>query len=246
MKIVIANGNQQAEFILEMFNTKENHIIVINSSKQLAQEIAKKEHVSVVVGQPWRSFILEDADVYDADVFISLCDRDTDNYGCCILAKKMFNVKKCICVVNNPNNVELYKRLGIDSVVSSTYLLAQTIKSESSVESLIKTLSLENNKIMVMETPVLTNYAIANRRIMDINFPKYASIAAIYRNYQMIIPSGQIVLYPKDTLLIVCSPEDQNRILNYIKQEELDAPEVETSVITPEEVASEQDNKEPK
>lgn len=235
MKIVIANGTNQAEFILEMFKAKDNKIIVINSSRQLAQEITNKEHVSVIVGQPWRSYILEEADVYDADVFISLCEKDTDNYACCILAKRMFNVKKCICVVSNPNNVELYKKLGIDSVVSSTYLLAQTIKSESSVESLIKTLSLENNKIMVMEAPVLTNYAISNKRIMDINFPKYASIAAIYRNYQMIIPSGQVVLYPKDTLLIVCDPVDQNRILDYVKRPSATAQKVATSYIKPDE-----------
>jgi len=231
MKIVIANGTQQAEFILEMFKSRENKIIVINSSRQLAKEITNKEHVSVIVGSPWRSFILEEADVYGADVFIALAEKDTDNYACCILAKRMFNVKKCICVVSNPNNVELYKKLGIDSVVSSTYLLAQSIKSESSVESLIKTLSLENNKIMVMETPVLTNYAIANKRIMDINFPKYASIAAIYRNYQMIIPSGQVVIYPKDTLLIVCDPIDQNRILDYVKRADATSGEVKTSLL---------------
>lgn len=231
MKIVIANGTQQAEFILEMFKSRENKIIVINSSRQLAKDITNKEHVSVIVGSPWRSFILEEADVYGADVFIALCERDTDNYACCILAKRMFNVKKCICVVSNPNNVELYKKLGIDSVVSSTYLLAQSIKSESSVESLIKTLSLENNKIMVMETPVLTNYAIANKRIMDINFPKYASIAAIYRNYQMIIPSGQVVIYPKDTLLVVCDPIDQNRILDYVKRVDPTSGEVKTSLL---------------
>jgi trk system potassium uptake protein TrkA len=231
MKIVIANGTKQAEFILEMFKARENRIIVINSSRQLAKEISAKEHVSVIVGRPWRSYILEEADVYDADVFISLCEKDTDSYACCTLAKRMFNVKKCICVVSNPNNVELYKKLGIDSVVSSTYLLAQTIKSESSVESIIKTLSLENNKIMVMEAPVLTDYAIANKRIMDINFPKYASIAAIYRNYRIIIPSGQIVIYPKDTLLIVCDPVDQNRILDYVKRIEKNAPPAKASIL---------------
>jgi len=94
MKIVIANGTQQAEFILEMFKSRENKIIVINSSRQLAKEITNKEHVSVIVGSPWRSFILEEADVYGADVFIALAEKDTDNYACCILAKRMFKRKK--------------------------------------------------------------------------------------------------------------------------------------------------------
>jgi trk system potassium uptake protein len=220
MRIVIANGSKQAAFIIGMFKSKENQLIVINSSRSFANELAHKEHISVLVGSPWRNFVLEEAGVHDADVFISLSDKDTDNYAACILAKKIFNVKKCICVVNNPENVELYKKLGIDSVISSTYLLAQSIKSESSMESLIKTLTLENNKIVVSEIPVLSRYRIANKRIMDIDFPKYASISAIYRNFTVIIPNGQVEIKPKDILLVVCAPEDQKRIYNFIQQED--------------------------
>jgi trk system potassium uptake protein TrkA len=220
MKIVIANGSKQAAFIIGMFKSKENQLVVINSSRSFANELAHKEHISVLVGSPWRNFVLEEAGVHDADVFISLSDKDTDNYASCILAKKIFNVKKCICVVNNPENVELYKKLGIDSVISSTYLLAQSIKSESSMESLIKTLTLENNKIVVSEITVLSRYRIVNKRIMDIDFPKYASISAIYRNFTVIIPNGQVEIKAKDILLVVCAPEDQKRIYNFIQQEE--------------------------
>jgi trk system potassium uptake protein len=220
MRIVIANGSKQAAFIIGMFKSKENQLIVINSSRSFANELAHKEHISVLVGSPWRNFVLEEAGVHDADVFISLSDKDTDNYASCILAKKIFNVKKCICVVNNPENVELYKKLGIDSVISSTYLLAQSIKSESSMESLIKTLTLENNKIVVSEIPVLSRFRIANKRIMDIDFPKYASISAIYRNFTVIIPNGQVEIKAKDILLVVCAPEDQKRIYNFIQQED--------------------------
>jgi len=219
MKIVIANGSKQAAFIIEMFKSRENQLVVVNSSRPVANDLARKEHISVLVGSPWRNYVLEEAGVHDADVFISLSDKDTDNYASCILAKKIFNVKKCICVVNNPENVDIYKKLGIDSVISSTYLLAQTIKSESSMESLIKTLSLENDKIVVLETPVFSKYRIANKKLMDINFPKYASIAAIYRNYTMLIPNGQVEIKPKDNLLIVCAPEDQKKIVAFVSQE---------------------------
>ena len=219
MKIVIANGSKQATFIIGMFKSKENQLIVINSSRSFANELSRKAHISVSVGSPWRKFILEEAGVHDADVFISLSEKDTDNYASCILAKKIFNVKKCICVVNNPENVELYKKLGIDSVISSTYLLAQSIKSESSMESLIKTLTLENNKIVVSEIPVLSRYRIANKRIMDIDFPKFASISAIFRNFTVLIPNGQVEIKPQDILLLVCAPEDQKRVYSFIQQE---------------------------
>jgi Trk K+ transport system NAD-binding subunit len=88
------------------------------------------------------------------------------------------------------------------------------------MESLIKTLTLENDKIVVSEIPVLSKYRLANKRIMDIDFPKYASIAAIYRNFTVLIPNGQVEIKPKDSLLIVCAPEDQKRIFSFIQQED--------------------------
>jgi trk system potassium uptake protein len=219
MKIVIADGGKTASFIIDMFKTRENELVVINSSHTQAASLMKNEHISVYVGNPWRHYVLEEAGVYGADVFIALCEQDTDNFASCTMAKKLFGVKKCICVVNNPENVDLYKKLGVDSVISSTYLLAQSIKSESSVESLIKTLSIENDKIQVIEAVVLAKYKIANCRIMDIDFPKTASIAAIYRKYQIFIPNGQVTLLPRDTLVIVTTPEHRQDVLDFVQKE---------------------------
>ena len=151
MKIVIAGGSYEAEYIIKMFHSHKNDLIVINPSKEEAEILIKREHVAVYVGSPWRYFVLDEANAHDADVFIALCEKDADNYASCLLAKKCFGAKKCICVVNNPLNVNLYKDLGIDSVVSSTYLLGQTIKSESSMEELIKTLSIENDRICMLK-----------------------------------------------------------------------------------------------
>lgn len=218
MIIAIANGSNEAAYLIDLFNTRQNQLIVINSSSSVANYLTKQKHISVTVGNPWRDYVLDEAGVRDADLFVSLCDKDTDNFASCVLAKKIFNVKKCICVVKNPSNVDLYKSLGIDSVISSTYLLAQNIKNESSADSLIKSLSTDNGHIIMIEATILSKYRIANRRIMDISFPKYASIAYIVRNYSFLIPTGQLVLKPKDYLVIACARDDEKKMLEYLQQ----------------------------
>ena len=220
MKIVIAGGSTQAEFIISMFKGKENQLIVINGDPDVAERLMKQCRVKVYIGDPWRKFTLEEADAFDADIFLALTDIDTDNFASCLMAKTVFNVKKCICVVANPNNVDLYKQLGIDSVVSSTYLLAQSIKSESSVESLVKTLSLNSGKISVIESTVLSKHLLCYTKIRDTHFPtRIASIAAIQRGYEVIIPNGDVELQPKDILLVVCDPKNQPKIFNFLQKE---------------------------
>lgn len=219
MKIVIAGGSSQAEFIISMFKKKKNELVVINPNKDVAALLLKRCRIPVYVGAPWRKYVLEEANAYDADVFIALNDSDTDNYACCLLARDVFTARKCICLVNNPKNVELFSKLGIDSVISSTYLLAQSIKDESDVESLVRTLSLDNDKIKIIEAVVLSKYKIAGKRIMDIGFPKTGSIACIQRDGKIIIPNGQVVLEGKDVLMVMTAATNEKKILAFIQQE---------------------------
>ena len=219
MHIVIANGDSDAAYIIDMFNTKENRLTVINGNEAVAQTIMERKHVAVTIGDPWHNTILEAARVYDADIFISLCKKDTDNFASCVMAKRNFHVKKCICAVSNPSNVDLYKKLGIDVVISSTYLLAKSIKNESNAESLIKSLSLDNEKIVMIEATLLPKYWICDQAIKDMGFPKNASIAYVVRNYNFIIPNGDLVLRPMDTLVVACAKENEVEILRFLKRQ---------------------------
>jgi len=219
MKVVIVNGGHEADFIVKMFKQKKNNdIIVINSDKAYCDYISANLQMPVYFGVATKKYVLEETNVRDADVFIALSNSDADNYVACILAKKEFNVKKSICTVTNPKNVELFKKLGIDSVICSTYYLAETIQNESSLENVIKLLSLENEQIVLYEVLISEKYAIANKTIAEIHFPENANISCILRYPHVIIPNGATVLRPKDKLVIVSAPSNQNDVVNFIQR----------------------------
>ena len=218
MKIVVAGGNSAAEYIIRNFKSRSNTLTIINTESEDAHQIVKDNKVPVFFGDPSKRFVLQDANVENADIFIAVGNNDADNYVACLLAKKSFGVKKCICIVQNPNNVEIFKTLGIDSVISSTQLLISSITSESSLEKLIKTMSFEDDKIVLTEVVIKSAYAIAHKHIADIAFPKEGSIACIYRNPRVIIPNGQTLIMPKDKLMFVSAPNDQQTIIDYICQ----------------------------
>lgn len=218
MKIVICDGKNAADYIIKMFSGNKNKLIVINSDREYGANLSKTHRIPVIIGDPSKKQILDIAHIEGADILIALNDRDTDSFVTCRLAKKLYNVKKTICTVHDPNNVDLFKSLGVDSVISSTYLLASSVKTESSLESLIKTMSLENDKIAMLEVTVSENFAIANRKIMEINFPRYANISCIYRQPHVVIPNGQTMILPKDILLIICSPADQEKVIEFVQK----------------------------
>ncbi len=218
MKIVIAGGKHEADFIVKMLKEEHHQLIVINQDREFADYISSNNDIPVFPGDPTKAYCLSDAEADHADVLLALSDNDTDNYITCITAKRLFKIKKTVSKVRNPKNVELFKRLGIDSVISSTYLMGQTILNESSVENIIKTLSIEDEKIIMIEITVENDFQLVNKKIMDIHFPKNINISCIFRDPHVIIPNGSTVIKPEDKLIIVTTPSEQDEIVDYIQR----------------------------
>ena len=218
MKIVITGGKHEADFIIKMLKEEHHQLIVINQDIEFAEYISTNNDISVFPGDPTKAYVLSDAEADNADVLLALSDSDTDNYITCITAKRQFNIKRTVSKVKNPKNVELFKKLGVDSVISSTYLLAQTILNESSVENIIKTLSIEDEKVVMIEMGVEENYMLVNKRIMDISFPKNINISCIFRDPHVIIPKGDTIIKAEDKLIIISTPNEQDEIIEFIKK----------------------------
>lgn len=220
MKIVIANGKHAADYVLRSFRKDHKHnILVINSDRSVANYLATSNNIPVFFGNPSRRFVLENAHIEEADIFIALGEDDSENFVSCMLAKKAFNAKKTICIVSNPKNVEIFRNLGIDSVISSTALLTSSIVNESSIEQIIKAVTIEDEKITMIEMVVKDSYQIAHRKIMDISFPKTGTISCIYRRPNVIIPNGSTVILPKDKLVIVCITSQKDEIVKFIQKQ---------------------------
>ena len=121
MKIVIANGNHAADYVIGIYkNHKKHDIILINDNKDSVKYLSDKNNIPVLYGHPHKKEVLEQAKIRDCDIFMALGYKDADNFAACLLAEKAFGARKTICTVSNPKNVSLFRDLGIDSVISST------------------------------------------------------------------------------------------------------------------------------
>lgn len=184
--------------------------------KFFSNYISTENDIPVFQSDPSKAYALSDAAIDHSDILIALSDKDTENYVICKLAKKLFNVKKCVCIVSNPKNVRIFKKMGIDSVISSTYLLGQTVKTELNVEKWFRTLSIEDEKIVMTEIVVEDNSDIVNKRLMDIVFPRNINISCVFRDPEVIIPNGHTIIKAMDKLIIISKPEEQDEIVRFI------------------------------
>ena len=206
-KIVIAGGDSRAEYLINSFRKqKDTQLVVINPSKEVAERLKQVCKVGVRHGEPWSRRALEDADAFDADVFVALCDRDTDNFATCLMAKEILSPSKVICMVDNPNNVEIFEALGLTSVISSTYELGQKIMNEMSLNELARVVANVGTSFEFIEFSVLSGHAICNHYIKDIRFPTY------------MIPNGNVMIMPRDKLYVGTEPLNKKGVYAYLER----------------------------
>lgn len=219
MKIVICGGDNQSSYIIDMFKKdkkRSNKLIVINSDQEIAQKISNKFKIPVLVGDYTKIYTLDDAQIVGSDLFITLGNKDADNYVACLLAKNVYHCKKVICALSNPSNVSIFKRLGIDSALSSAFLIGETIRNESNIEDVFKTLSIEDDMIKIIEVDIKSTYDICNKELKNIDFPDYGTISAIFRKPHIIIPKGKTDIRKDDKLIIVASTKDEENLINFV------------------------------
>ena len=218
MKIVRADGLHEADYIIKTYNSKRNDLIVINEDYDACKYLSANNAISVMQGKSTRESDLREAGAENADLFVALSKSDMNNYVACKTAKQLLHVKRCIATVVNPKNVDIFKRLGIDSVSCSTYLLGEQIRNAASIENLINTLTLEGNKIIIIELKITEDLKVCNMTLKDIRISDMGSISTVTRGQQVIIPNGNTKLLAEDKILVVTKEENKNTILNFFKR----------------------------
>ncbi len=217
MRIVVAGGRTQADFLIGNLLKKKHKLIVINDDQQYCDYLANTHKIPVIQGDPSKYSTLKNAQIEGFDVLVALTYKDADNLAICQYAKRCFGVKRAICSVANPKNVALFKELGVNTVISSTHLVAEYITQATSVENLIKTMTLENDKVTISEISIEPEFECVGKEVKDVSLPSNTIIGCIIRkSSDMIVPNGNTEIKAGDKLLIISSPENQKKVLSAI------------------------------
>lgn len=218
MRVVIAGGKVEADFVINALNEQHYSLTIINPDRSYAEYLSTKYDLPVFAGDPTKIYVLEDAEVHKSDIFLALADDDTDNYVMCQAAKKLFNIDRVIAIVRNPNNVQVFKELGIDRVINATSLLVMNIENDTKINQITRQLSINDDQIVILEVNLDDESLIINKKIMDIDFPSNVNISLIIREGNQIVPRGFNQILSGDKLIIVTSVEEKSKVLSFFER----------------------------
>jgi len=140
--------------------------------------------------------------------FISVTGRDEENLIAALLAKQ-YGVSKVVAKINRINFSAAIKNLGIDNLVSpkmttANYILRYVRGLQNAVDNPVKTLY----RIMDGRAEALEFVADANTSFVEIPLRRLhikpgILVAAIVRSNEIIIPGGNDVIKPRDSVILI-------------------------------------------
>lgn len=210
MKIIIVGGGTTGLTLANLLGD-EYDIRILEKEESLAEVIATKTNALVIVGDGGDISALKDAGLAEADAIVTTVD-DKTNLVVCQIAKSE-NLKKIISLVNEPQNEELFVKLGISHLVSAVGTNVIGIKRLLYQVGDARIIAqIGQGELQIVELPVSEGSQMVGKSASL----KKASIAAIYRSGEIIIPKRTTIIEKGDLLVMLVKTKDLPKITELI------------------------------
>ncbi|HZJ18504.1 MAG TPA: NAD-binding protein [Patescibacteria group bacterium] len=213
MNIIIVGGNEIGLNLAKLFE-KEAEITIVEKDEILAKELSQKTNVLIIHGDGTDISILKEAKINKADALVVTTGDDTINLMVSQIGKSE-KVPIVIPLVRKPENVELFKRLGVNSVVSVAGSIASDINRVIRTHGDAKIIAqFGKGDVQIIQQLISKDSKLINNEAEI----KNAVITAIYRDDKIIIPEADTRLKQEDVLLLAIETKYLKEVLELIEK----------------------------
>lgn len=219
MHIIIVAERKLAYFLCRTFQAKNYVVTVINRDREDCSWLARRTNATIVYGDGSNPQVLEDAGARTVDAVLAAAPRDEDNLVTCQLAEMKFHVPRVISLVNDPDNEQVFRQLGIANTFSITLLLSSLIEQRVDSVGISNLIPVAEGKIMVTEVRLTDKSPAAGKTMSELQMPENSLVACILRQDQAIVPRGTTVISGSDRLVVISVPQNHSAAMKTLTGE---------------------------
>lgn len=216
--VTIIGGGNVGKMLAESLEDARIKVKIIEKDYARCEKIAEDlKHTLVINGDGTDLNLLNEEEIFDSDVVVSVTNNDEKNLLCSLLAKQL-GVKRVIARVTKNANMSLFEKVGIDIAVSTKNAALNEVKnnlSETNVD-IVATVEQGQGEILELKTPD----KFGEIKIKDLKLPVKAIVSIIQRKNKVIIPTGETIIRPYDNLTIFTTGENSPIIKDFFKAEQ--------------------------
>jgi|TARA_B100000242_G_scaffold171394_1_gene122822 trk system potassium uptake protein TrkA len=224
MKIIICGASEVGSNIAKQLVYEDNDVTVIDESEVLLRSLSKNVDLKSVCGPTALPETLEKAGADDADIIIAVSEKDECNLLSCELAKHLFKIPTKVARVKDSDylNPKYYNRLfakekiDVDAIISPELEIAKAIIRKLNTPGSFDSFYLGDKVARIIGLSINESCPIINtplRMLPGIFSGLEVKILSIFRDNEIILPSGKVEIYPGDDIYICLKNNDLLRAL---------------------------------
>jgi len=210
MYIIVVGAGKVGYYLARELLEEQHEVLIVEQDPAKCASISDELGDIVMQGDGCEASTLEQAGVGRCDMIIAVTGDDEDNLVVCQVARHRFQVPRTVARVNNPKNEEIFRRLGIDTTVSSTSVIMAHIEQELPTHPLIPLMTLKGGGLEIVEVRVPAESFVVGKPIRDILLPHHSLISLIIDTAgHPRIPTSETVIHAGDEVVAVTMRESE-------------------------------------
>ncbi len=201
MEILMVGGGGVGRALAERFLKRGENVVIIDNDEANCQK-AIKLGIRAIHGDAEDVAMLKEAGIEHAKYLVATTDQDNTNLLVCQIAKTKFGFteEKLVARVNNPENLQAFRNLGIRSIspITATALMLDGMVGHPDLFTMCEVT--EEGDILEVE---VSNKRIIGKAIKDISLPVDTLIVLVRRAGKSLIAHGQTTLQDGDEVTII-------------------------------------------
>lgn len=219
MKIIVIGGGKTVYFLAKGLISHGHDVTIVNRDPEESQALSHQLSATIIAGDGSDPETLEQAGAARASVFIALTPQDHDNLVACQIAQEKFDVPRTIALVNNPDNEDVFRRLGVSLIFSATRILASLLEEQAGFMAITNLMAIAQGKLNVTEVLLNDNAPVTGKSLEELQLPEGFLLAIIVRNDEVLVPGGSTVLQGQDRLLLIGQADNFGEVLGILTGE---------------------------
>lgn len=216
MKVIIVGAGVVGFEIAKQLIIEGCDVIVIEKDRERYKYVDRHLDCTTINDSGTNIQVLRQANIEDADFFISVTESDEINMILCATVSSMFEKPCKIARIRNVEyqNLQVIKNLGIDYIVSPELEAFQSIINIIDHGATSDIHALENTRFQIRNIYVSDDSYFYNKSLIEIkkSLNKEFLIIGIIRNFELIIPKGNTVIQENDILYLLSNEHELNEI----------------------------------
>ncbi len=195
MKIIIAGAYAIGTYLAKLLIRNKYDITLMDENIENLEKLGRDYDLLTMEASPTSLKSLKEAGVANADLFIAVTLDENVNLNACMMAKAL-GAKKTVAKVDtyeyvSPENAELFKTLGVSSIIYPEMLAAKDIINGLKMSWVRQRWDVHDGALTMLGIKLREGCEILDKPLREISGPDDPfHIVAVKRGQETIIPGG--------------------------------------------------------